>query len=399
MPVTERVSYATLLSSPARRWLLLTGAISRLPLAGAGVAIVLAVGNSTGSYGVGGTASALYVVGASVMAPVHGRRMDRLGQRRELMIGAGVQVCALIALMVACARPFGWQVPTVLAASLLAGMAQIDIGSAVRARWAYAVTQPGARQTAFFLESVVDEMMFVLAPVAITAITIGHPWASPVVVLAGPALGWFLLAAQTATEPPAMARRASPGGVPGSRSAVRTKAVVAAFVGIGAYLGSIEILLVALADGAGHPAWAGISLAAWAIGSASAALFAGPRLGQIAPQRLFVPAMAWMTGCGLLLPLARSPVLLAVACLLAGVGAAPALSAGFSLLSNPETGAAEGMTWASAGMGAGTTIGAFCGGWLVDRVASHNAFWLSVLFGLGALLLAWRTRRPTLPTH
>ncbi|WP_305788108.1 MFS transporter [Symbioplanes lichenis] len=387
-----RVGYRTLLATAARRRLVLSGAVSRLPLAGAGVAIVLAVGNSTGSYGLGGTASALYVIGTSVAAPVHGRRMDRQGQRKVLLTCAAVQAAALVALMLACLRESAWQVPAVLAASLVAGAAQVDIGSAVRARWSYAASEPSVRQTAFFLESVVDEMMFVLAPVAITAVTVGHPWLSPAVVLLGPAIGWVLLAAQTSSEPPARPR--GPATEPRRQArGIPAKAVVGAFVGIGAYLGSIEILLVALADGQGRPAWAGISLAAWAIGSASVALFAGPRLGRVDPRRLFLPALAWMAGCGLLLPLATSPALLAAACFLAGVGAAPTLSAGFSLLSNPETGAAEGMTWASAGMGAGTTIGAFTGGWLVEHRPTNASFWLSVMFGAFALLLAWRTRR------
>lgn len=90
--------------------------------------------------------------------------------------------------------------------------------------------------------------------------------------------------------------------------------------------------------------------------------------------------MTWMTGSGLLLPLVGSHLPLMGPCFLAGIGAAPSFSSGFSLLGRRTTGAAEGMSWASSGMGAGTTIGAFSGGWPADlipdpRVAHHTRRW------------------------
>ncbi|MFF5858288.1 hypothetical protein ACFY8B_22100 [Streptomyces sp. NPDC012751] len=390
LPAPARVGYRELLAPRARRPLVVTGAISRLPLAGAGMAIVLAAGGATHSYGLAGTASALYVIASSVMAPLHARRMDRTGQRRVLMVAGSTQATAFACLILACRTSGWWQVPGILVAAALAGAAQVDIGSAVRARWAHAVPDRVSQQTAFLLESVVDELMFILAPMAITAVTVAHTWAAPAVVLVGPAVGWLLLAGQTGTAPPPLAR--SDAGPSGARavSMAGSRSLVAAFVGIGAYLGSIEILLVALADADGAPHWAGYTLAAWALGSASAALVAGPHLGRLTPERVFVPAMAWMTGSGLLLPLAGSRLPLAGACFLAGIGAAPALSSGFSLIGRRTAGAAEGMSWASSGMGAGTTIGAFSGGWLADRTGSGTAFWLCVGFGVAALALAWR---------
>ncbi|MEU7938985.1 MFS transporter [Microbispora bryophytorum] len=385
-----RVSYRTLLIPRARRRLVVTGALSRLPLAGAGVAIVLAAGGATHSYGLAGTASALYVIAASVMAPLHARRMDRMGQRRVLLVAGTAQAAAFASLMLVCRTPGWWQVPGIITAAAVAGAAQVDIGSAVRARWAHAMPDRVSQQTAFLLESVVDELMFILAPMAITAVTSAQSWAAPAVVLLGPAVGWLLLAGQTGTAPPPLGKG---GAHPAGRrptTMAGSRALVAAFVGIGAYLGSIEILLVALADAAGEPYWAGYALAAWALGSAAAALLAGPHLGRLAPERVFVPAMAWMTGCGLLLPLAGPKLPLVIACFLAGIGAAPSLSSGFSLLGRRTAGASEGMSWASSGMGAGTTIGAFSGGWLADRTGSGAAFWLCVVFGAAALTIAWR---------
>ncbi|WP_424214558.1 MFS transporter [Streptomyces sp. BI20] len=387
-PAPPRVGYRELLAPRPRRLLVVTGAVSRLPLAGAGMAIVLATSGATRSYGLAGTASALYVVASSVMAPLHARRMDRTGQRRMLLLAAGAQTAALLCLVLFCRTPGWWQVPGILVTSAAAGAAQVDIGSAVRARWAYAVPDRVAQQTAFLLESVVDEMMFVLAPMAITAVTVTHSWAAPAIVLVGPVVGWMLLARQTGTEPPPL-----PAPGPRGKRAVSmagSRSLVAAFVGIGTYFGSLEILVLALADAGGEPRWAGYTLAAWALGSASAALLAGPRLGRLAPERVFVSAIAWMAASGLLLPLVGDGLPLVGACFLSGVGAAPAIGSGFSLLRRRTAGAAEGMSWASSGMGAGTTIGAFTGGWLADRTGDDAAFWLCAAFGAIALALAWR---------
>ncbi|MEU9047342.1 MULTISPECIES: hypothetical protein [unclassified Kitasatospora] len=390
LPAPARVSYRTLLIPRARRRMVVTGAVSRLPLAGAGVAIVLAAGGATHSYGMAGTASALYVIAASVMAPLHARRMDRMGQRRVLLVAGGVQAAAFACLMLFCRAPGWWQTPGILAAAAAAGASQVDIGSAVRARWAHSAPDRVSQQTAFLLESVIDELMFILAPMAITAVTATRSWAAPAVVLLGPAVGWLLLAGQTSTAPPSLAKSGTGPSGPRAVPLAGSRDLVAAFVGIGAYLGSIEILLVSLADADGEPRWAGYALAAWACGSASAALFAGPYLGRLAPERIFISAMAWMTGSGLLLPLVGPRLPLVGACFLAGIGAAPSIGSGFSLLGRRTAGAAEGMSWASSGMGAGTTIGAFSGGWLADRTDGGSAFWLCVGFGAVALTLAWR---------
>ncbi|MEV7339962.1 hypothetical protein [Streptomyces sp. NPDC093544] len=354
------------------------------------MAIVLAVGGATHSYGMAGSASALYVIAGSVAAPLHARRMDHIGQRRVLLLAGSIQAAAFACLILFCRTSGWWQIPGILAAAAVAGAAQVDIGSAVRARWAYAAPDRVSQQTAFLLESVVDELMFILVPMAITLVTTAHSWAAPAVVLLGPAVGWLLLAGQTSTAPPSLVKSDTGPSRPRAVSLAGSRALVAAFVGIGMYLGSIEILLVALADADGEPRWAGYALAAWACGSASAALLAGPYLGRLAPERVFVPAMAWMTGSGLLLPLVGSGLPLVGACFLAGIGAAPSLSSRFSLLGRRTGGAAEGMSWASSGMGAGTTIGAFSGGWLADRTNSGAAFWLCVGFGGVALTLAWR---------
>ncbi len=373
--------------------MLLAGTVSRLPLTGAGIAIVLGVGSATGSYAIAGAASATYVVSAAVCAPALARLMDATGQRRVLGLAALVQTAALIGLAAACARIPHPAVLVVLSGA--AGLVGIDIGSAVRTRWAALLHRDEARRVAFVLESVVDETMFVITPLAVTSAALLHPALGLLVVALGPMLGWTALALQTATAPRPQPRsvHARRGAPVITRPPVRRLAIT--FVGIGAYLGSIEVLLVALADRAGRPAEAGIALACWAAGSAGAALLLGSRIGRVPPVRVFVGGVAVMSGFGLLLPAGAGVVWLAGVCFCAGIGAAPALGAGFGMAGD-AVGAdrrTEAMTWMSTGLGAGTTAGALAGGLVADRVADQDAYLLCSAVGLCALAaVLWAAR-------
>ncbi|GGS35188.1 MFS transporter [Actinokineospora fastidiosa] len=386
-PLDVRPGYRGLLRSPRRAAMVLAGGVARFPMTGAGVAIVLAVAGATGSYAVAGAASSAYVVLAALAAPVLGRLMDRLGQARVLAAAALVQTAALLTLaaVAAAAHPV-----VMIALCGVVGLAAPDVGAAVRSRWAFLLRDDGARRTAFLLESVVDETMFVVSPLAVSAAAAVHPSAGLVVVAAGPAFGATALAMQRATAPP-------PGGR--STAARRRVAVITRpglprlalmFLGLGAYLGSIEVLLVAYADRAERPVEAGIALAGWAAGSAGAALVLGARIAAFAPARVLMGNVAVMAAFGLLLPANHGLVWLTAVCFCAGIGASPALSAGFSLASDRagDDGRTEGMTWMSTGMGFGTTLGALTGGLVADRVTGQEGYLLCSLFGLVALAAA-----------
>ena len=61
------------------------GLVARLPISMVGLGIVLLVEAATGSYGLAGAVSAVYVVANAVFAIVQGRLLDRLGQARVLV--------------------------------------------------------------------------------------------------------------------------------------------------------------------------------------------------------------------------------------------------------------------------------------------------------------------------
>src|SRR5436853_3619842 len=70
----------------------------RLPIGIAGLAILLFIQGRSNSFAFAGTASALYVLGLSVVAPFLGRLIDRLGPRPVLATCAVLYPGALVAL-------------------------------------------------------------------------------------------------------------------------------------------------------------------------------------------------------------------------------------------------------------------------------------------------------------
>jgi predicted MFS family arabinose efflux permease len=92
--------YLRVLRQPGAARLLAPTLIARIPDAIAGTAIVVVARSVTGSYSAAGLAAGAFGAGTAVSAPLAGRALDRLGQRRVLpLLSAGFAVAlAVIAL-------------------------------------------------------------------------------------------------------------------------------------------------------------------------------------------------------------------------------------------------------------------------------------------------------------
>ena len=72
----------------------------------------------------------------------------------------------------------GWPTPWPHLFAAVAGAGLPQIGSSIRARWSYLVSDKGDLHTAFAFESVVDEVVFIVGPALVTTLaTIVHPLA------------------------------------------------------------------------------------------------------------------------------------------------------------------------------------------------------------------------------
>lgn len=378
-------SYAEVLAVPGAARFSLTGLVARLPISMAGLGIVLLVEASSGSYGLAGSVSAAYMVANAVLAIVQGRLLDRFGQGPVLGV-AGV-VFGVATVLLVWSVEAGWPIGTAYVAAALAGGSLPQIGSAVRARWAHVLDQPRQVQTAYALEAVLDEVVFILGPILVTVLaTSVDPVLGLAVAAVAGSLGSLAFAAQGATAPPA--HRHTDAAAAGPRPPLPWRTVLPLTVvsaGLGVLFGAAEVTTVAFADEQGTPGYAGALLALWALGSLVAGVVTGAVTWRRGPAfRVRVGALA-MTAAMAPLSLVGSVPLMGLVLLVGGAAIAPTLVATMSLVqaSVPRARLTEGMAVIQTGLVAGVAPGAALSGLVVDRAGASPAYLVSL--GAGAL--------------
>ncbi|MGE5762836.1 MAG: MFS transporter [Mycobacterium leprae] len=384
MRVTVR-AYREVLGVPGALPFAIAGLVGRLPMSMLPLGTVFLVQGQTGSYGVAGSVSAAGALAGAACAPAVGRLMDRHGQSPVLPAVLVVHLVGLGALVAAVEtdRPrITW-----FAASAVVGGAFPQLGSYVRARWAALLAGPHpGLTTAFAVESVLDEVVFVVGPVLVTVVA----------VTAGPALGLALagvfalagglaLAAQRGTDPGP--RRVTRGHVPLLGLPV-LRVLAATFLAAGAVFSALDVVMVAFARERGVPAAAGPLLALVALGSLVGGLVVGGRPSATAVDRRFRRAVVGFALGMATTVFAPTTPLMAVAAVVAGVSIAPMLIAGFALAERavPADTLTEGFSWLMTALALGLAVGAPVAGRVVDVADARAGF--VVMTGCAALAAA-----------
>ena len=279
------------------------------------------------------------------------------------------------------------------------GFSYLSVGSLVRARWAFLFDGHPEMPTALSVESVLDEVIFVVGPLVATVLA---TLAEPVLVLyLGVALvvgGTLWLATLRATEP-----RPHPGDG-GHVSALRTRGMVSiALTGVvmGASWASVEVSMVAFCGQHGHRSLSGVVLAAVAVGSGVSGLVYGAfewRADVLHRFRLQAVVFAFLP---FVLFAATSVPALAVTGFVLGLGTAPALITLFALIQQivPARALTEGLSWASTGMNVGFGAGAALVGGIADHHGARAGFFVVVAssVSVGLFGLSVRVRRKEQP--
>jgi MFS family permease len=177
-----------------------------MPMSMFGLGTVLLIAALTRRYGLAGVVAAAGSVGYAVAAPQFAKLADRHGQRRVLRPQVMVFAAATAALMVL--AEVRAPVAVVVVSSLLAGATMPSIGPMVRARWSALLAGTMRLHTAFSLESVADEIIFMVGPVVVAVLATGvYPAAGLAASLLLCLVGTVLFTAQRRTEPRAGAPR------------------------------------------------------------------------------------------------------------------------------------------------------------------------------------------------
>jgi MFS family permease len=363
--------YLQVLRTPHALPMVLAAFVGRLPLSMVGLGCVLLVAAETGSYGLGGAVAAVGAVTTAVAGPFIGRLSDAHGQRRVLLPVLAVFVASGSLFLVAVRQD--WPLVLVFATAGLAGACLPPVSSMIRVRWTHLLRGSHRLPTALAMESVVDELVFVLGPVLVTILsTTGHATAGLVTAFVLATVGSLLFAAQRRTEPAPTAHEHRPASSAMRCDGLKVLFVVAAAVGT--VLGTLQISLVAFADEVGEKPMSGVLIAGLAVGSMISGIGWGAVHWRLPLRHRLAGVLVLLTLLSAPLLLVRDVWLMVPFVVLTGIAVSPVLISAFTLaeLLVPRAAVTEAFTWIGTALALGVAVGASLSGKIVD-VSGANA--------------------------
>ena len=372
----------------------LAGFVARLPMSMTGIGIVLLVSLTTGSFGLAGLLTAATTVAAAIVAPFWGRATDRVGQARVLIVTVLINVFSVALLVMSI--ELAWPLAVSFAAAMGVGIGFSLAGSAVRARWTLRLNDSHLLNTAFALEAMLDEVVFIIGPVLVTFLaTAIHPALGVSVSAVIGLIGAVALAAQRSSQPPIRSTRHGHRGP--SRLPWRVLLPVAIASGaLGMVFGGMEVNVVAFAKESGVLPYAGLILVAWSFGSLIAGAVTGAIIWRASPAKRFRVSASLLALSLLPLPFVDDPLAVALLLILSGMAIAPTLIASIGVIQSAvdQSRLTEALAWNSTGMVAGVAVGAAAVGYVIDSSGAQSGFVAVAIAGLLLTLSALLVREP-----
>jgi predicted MFS family arabinose efflux permease len=367
--------YRAVLRTPYACGAFVTSLVGRLCYGIVPLSLILTLTVGGRDYGFAGLVMALFGLTVVLVSPFRARMVDRHGPRRALPLMAVSFAALLVAIA---AIPDRSRVNDVAIALLAAaaGACAPPLGVVMRTLWSDLIDDRDALPTAYSLDGVAEELLYVIGPVLVGVI----------ILVAVPAVGLLVGAGLVVTgtglflRSPALRRWAAPTARPtlnvqgspreeaGAGRAILALALVTGAIGL--CLGGLGLVIVAFSQARHDPAAVAWIEAVLSVGSALGGLGYGAVTWRIsARQRLALLA----TGLAIMLALAAlSPNLPVLALLigLAGLLVSPALATAYVLtdsLASPTARNRAG-NWVNSGYNAGNSAGAVLTGQLIGRI-------------------------------
>ncbi len=391
--VISLARYSALLAQPALRSTVAASVVGRLPIGITGLAILLLAQDTSGSFGRGGLVAACYVAGLAAVAPFFGRLIDRYGPRSSLLACAFVFPASLAALVAALSSDAPAWIALALAAA--AGACFPPITVCMRTFFKQRLRDEALLATAYSLESVLIELIFILGPALVAMfVALASPAAAVLFAAACGCAGTLLFQRSQALQQ----WRIEPRGTPSLFGPLAERGFVPLLLVIVCYacaFGLVEIGTTAYATEVGGAALAGVLLGIMSVGSAIGGLVYGSR-GWRPPLARQFPLMLGMMGLGIApLALLANGWAFGLWCLAAGVSMAPALIMQAMLVAKIARAehSTEAFTWSTTGLLAGVGLGLTAGGALLEYTRSPAVFAAAAALSMLAGALALRLIR------
>jgi MFS family permease len=379
------------LSVPGSPGLMLSALVGRMPLGMSSLAILLLVRGTHHSYTIAGVAVGAYAFASAASAPMQGRLIDRFGRMRVMIPMAVAQAIVLVAFVLASSADASGATLVPLAA--LAGGLMPPVSPTARALWRDVFTDPQVRDTAYALDSVVQEVAWVTGPL-IVALVVGFTSPEVAVLL----VATMCVIGTTLFVRSPLARGSGTRSAHEPRTSVlanhELRAMLAPIALTGVGIGAIEVGLPALALHAGSRPASGLLLALWSLGSMVGGLWYGARVWSSSLTHRYKLFLFGAIICTAPLIIARSIPEGIAASLLAGLMIAPMFSCQYALVARaaPSGAETEAFTWVTASLVAGLATGSAIAGAAIGLAGVSAPFVFSCLATSVAAMMALRTR-------
>jgi hypothetical protein len=383
-------AFRSILSIPGSAAMTAAGFVGRFPMGMVGLAVTMLVVAQTGSYGLAGAIAAAVTLSAAVGGPLGARLADQYGQHRVVPPLILVNTLALAGLTWAVMA--GWPRLLWFALAAVQGLTGPNIGAMVRSRWARLVSNPAQLNTAFALESTLDEVAFVIGPPLATLLAVAvAPWSAVATGILLSLAGSLGLAAQRRTEPPAAPR--GHGATGRSWSAVMVVVVGLMFL-MGGIFGALEVATVAFALERGAPGTTGWYLGAFALASMATGLFLGMRELTWGLSHQIIAGAAMLAASTSALPFITTSWLFGLGMFATGLGCSAVLIGGMQLVerSQPANRLTESLAIAVSGIMVGSAAAVAVAGAAIDAAGAAAGMAVAAGAALLGLVLAAGTR-------
>jgi MFS family permease len=363
----------------------MAGLIARFPISMYGLGTVLLVQARTGSYFKAGVMAAAFAISAAVGGPITSRLADKFGQNKLIPVQLTIHVSALLLTIILILNDINLYVVVIFA--IISGTSVPVIGPFVRARWKNISQNRQQQNTAFALESIFDEVIFIFGPPLVTFLCVTFYEASGLILAAIlVTIGSTWLASQTKTQPEIHKINDARG-----RSAILYPGIFSIFlvyVLLGAVFGAAEVIAVAFSREKGSPELAGALITAWSVGSLVAGVVMGAIHFKNKLSNRFLLASFFFAISLVPLPFISTLPTLFFTLLISGLAISPVLISGYTLIGQlvPQNRLTEGFAWANTGAGLGLALASAIAGWVIDTSGAQVAFW--VVAGAGILTFA-----------
>lgn len=395
---TDHPSYRAVLRTPQTLRSFLPSIIGRLSLATSGLAVVLLLEQSSGSFVRAGTVTAVLGIANVIATPLRARLIDRHGQALVLGMLGLAHTAALIALGLVPQAGLPW----LIALGAVAGASSPPFGATMRVVWSSALPPGRSRSLGFSLDAVAEEVTFTIGPLLAAALAvIVDPFASLVLSASCVALGTLLFVA----SPLSRAQRGSTSDARerGSRSGDRGSprratisplrsrgfaVVVVVIIAPGTVLGCIELAAPAIAASESNTLLAGVLLALFAGASATGGLVYGRLHLRLRHERQLLGIIVGLLAVSATAGIVGGAAAALVGFTLSGLFLAPALIVGY-LAADARTDPrvrTEAGSWINTALNLGAAFGAALFGAITDATGPGPA--LAIVVAAAALVVA-----------